>query len=111
MKSFESSQGENKTYPIHVEGGGGDLKRFPGREHQNVFKSLGEGKLNRGREFENVFKFPWVGVGVGFENVFKFPCVCVGGGGNLKTFSSSRGNMNQGRDLKTLHRGKEYSGV
>ena len=47
----------------------GDLKRFPGREHQNVFKFpgrehqnvfkfLGEGKLNRGREFENVFKFP-----------------------------------------------------
>ena len=65
VKSFESSQGENNTYSIHVEGG---LKRFPGRDHQNVFKFpgrehynvfrfLGEGKLNRGREFENVFKF------------------------------------------------------
>ena len=45
VKSLESSQGENKTYSIHVEGG---RKRFPGREHQNVFKFLGEGKLNRG---------------------------------------------------------------
>ena len=73
MKSFESSQGENKTYSIHVKG---VLKRFPGREHQNVFKFLGEGKLNRGREFENVFKFPW-------------------GGGNLKTFS--RRELESGR--------------
>ena len=89
----ESSQGENKTYSIHVEG---DLKRFPGREHekvlkflgtehQNVLKFLGEGKSNRGREFENIFKFPWGE----FENVFKFP----GGGGTW-----IRGN------LKTLHR-------
>ena len=41
----------------------------PGREHQNVFRFLGEGNLNRGREFENVFKF-W---GVGVENFLKFP--------------------------------------
>ena len=35
-------------------------------KHQNVFKFLGDGKLNRGREFENVFKFPegtWIGGG------------------------------------------------
>ena len=55
MKSFESSQGENKMYSIHMEG---DLKRFPRREHQNVFKFLEEATLNRGRELENVFKFP-----------------------------------------------------
>ena len=84
VKSLESSQAENNTYSIHVEG---DLKRFPGREHrsvfkfpgrehQNVFKFLGERKLNRGREFENVFRF----LCGGFENVnFEVP------GGNLKT--------------------------
>ena len=71
MKSFESSQAEKQTYSIHVEG---DPKRFPRGGNVKMFSNsrggniiLGEGKLNRGREFENVLKF-------------------LGGGQNLKTF-------------------------
>ena len=36
---------------------------------KKIPQKWGEGKLKRGRELENVFKFPWEE----FENVFNFP--------------------------------------
>ena len=36
-----------------------NVYKSPGREHQNVFKFLGEGKLNRGREFKNLSLVPF----------------------------------------------------
>ena len=59
MKSFESSQAENKTYSIHVEGSLRGSEKVPGEPgsrgpgegtFSNVFNFLGEEKLNRGRE-------------------------------------------------------------
>ena len=54
VKSFESSQGENRTYSIHVEGiregsGGGTSKRFqiPGEGTPKRFQIPGEGTSTR----------------------------------------------------------------